>query len=62
MPSFEHFLMSPLNARSILVNLSLEKNMTSNRPKPIRVLTGTKSSCSDDRQPLGYLLPDFQQI
>ena len=34
--------------------------MTSNRPKPIRVLTRTKSSCSDDRLPLGYLLPDWQ--
>ena len=52
--------MTPLSARSTLVNLSLEKNLTSNRPKPIGVLTRTKSSCSDDRLPLGYLLPDFQ--
>ena len=26
------------------------------------VLTCTKSSCSDDRLPIGYLLPDFQLI
>ena len=35
---------------------------TSNRSKPIRVLTRTKCSCSDDRLPIGYLLPDFQQV
>ena len=35
---------------------------TSNRSKPIRVLTRTKSSCSDERQPISYSLPDFQQI
>ena len=35
---------------------------TSNRSKPIRVLTRTQSSCSDDRLPIGYLLPDFQPI
>ena len=58
--TFEWFLMTTLGARSTLVNLSLEKNLTSNRPKPIGVLTRTKSSCSDDRLPLGYLLPDFQ--
>ena len=52
--------MTNVSARSNLVNLSLEKNLTSNRPKPIRVLTRTKPSCSDDRLPLGYLLPDFQ--
>ena len=35
---------------------------TSNRSKPIRVLTRTKCSCSDDRLPISYSLPDFQQI
>ena len=35
---------------------------TSNRSKTIRVLTRTQSSCSDDRLPIGYLLPDFQPI
>ena len=58
--SFKRFSQTGLSARSILVNLSLEKNLTSNRPKPIGVLTRTKSSHSDLRLPLGYLLPDFQ--
>ena len=49
-----------VNARSNLVNFCPEKNLTSNGPKPIRVLTRTKSSHSDMRLPLGYLLPDFQ--
>ena len=35
---------------------------TSNSSKPIWVLTRTKCSCSDDRLPMGYLLPDFQPI
>ena len=35
---------------------------TLNRSKPIRVLTRTESSCSDDCPPIGYLLPDFQPI
>ena len=35
---------------------------TSNRSKPIRVLTRTKCSCSVDRLPISYSLPDFQQI
>ena len=35
---------------------------SSNRSKPICVLTRTQSSCSDDRLPIGYLLPDFQPI
>ena len=60
MPTFEWFLMTNVSARSILVNLSLEKKLTSNRPKPIGVLTRTECSCSDDRLPLGYLLPDFK--
>ena len=28
----------------------------------MNVLTHTQSSCSDDRLPIGYLLPDFQPI
>ena len=52
--------MTYVNARSILVNLSLSKKKASNRPKTIGVLTRTKSSRSDLRIPLGYLLPDFQ--
>ena len=58
--SFERFLMNTYNARSVLVIFQLKKNLSSNCCKPIRVLTRTKSSCSDDRLPLGYLLPDFQ--
>jgi len=60
MPSFEQFLMTPLSARSILVNLSLLKKKASNRPKTIGVFSRTKSSHSDLRLPQGYLLPDFQ--
>ena len=33
---------------------------TSNRSKPIRVLTRTKCSCSDDRLPISFLLSNFQ--
>ena len=33
---------------------------TSNRSKPIGVLTRTKCSCSDDRLPISFLLSDFQ--
>ena len=33
---------------------------TSNRSKPIRVLTLAKPSCSDDGLPIGYLLRNFQ--
>ena len=54
--------MTIVSARSNLVNFSPEKNLASNRPKPIRVLTVTKSSCSDERQPIGFLFPDFQQL
>ena len=60
--SFKKFLMSHLSARSNLVNFCSTKNLTSNGSKPIRVLTRTKSSCSDDRLPIGYLLRNFQQI
>ena len=35
---------------------------TSNRSKPIRVLTSTKPPRSDDHLPMGYSLPDFQLI
>ena len=52
--------MTNVSARSNLVNFSPEKKLTSNRPKPIGVLTRTKSSHSDLRIPQGYLLPDFQ--
>ena len=60
--SFKKFLMSHLSARSNLVNFCSTKNLTSNGSKPIRVLTRTKSSCSDDRLPLGYDIPDFELI
>ena len=62
LPTFECFLMTNVSARSNLVNFCPEKNLSQNRPKPIGVLTRTKSSHSDLRIPLGYLLPDFQQI
>ena len=60
MPSFEQFLMTPLSARSILVNLSLKKKKASNRPKTIGVFTRTKSWTSGNHLPIGYLLPNFQ--
>ena len=53
-PTFARFLMTSLSARSNLVIISQKKNLTSNRSKPIRVLTRTKSSCSDERLPIGY--------
>ena len=52
--------MTASSARSNLANCSLKKNLSSNGCKPIRVLTCTKSSCSDGHLPIGYLLPDFQ--
>ena len=58
--TFERFLMTASSARSNLANCSLKKNLTSNGCKPIRVLTCTKSSCSDGHLPIGYSLPDFQ--
>ena len=58
---FEQFLMTYLSARSNLVIIYQKKNLTSNRSKPIGVLTRTKSPCSDERLPIGYLLSDFQQ-
>ena len=58
--SFERFLMNTYNARSVLVIFQLKKNLSSNCCKPIRVLTRTKSSCSDDRLPIRYLLSNFQ--
>ena len=50
--------MTSESARLILENLSPEKNLTSNGSKPIRVMTCTKSSGSDDNLPVGYLLPE----
>ena len=58
--TFERFLMTYLSARSNLVIISQKKNLTSNRSKPIGVLTRTKTSCSDERLPIGYLLRNFQ--
>ena len=52
--------MTSLSARSILVNFSPKKNLTSNRSKPIRVLTRIWSSCSDDRLSNAYSLSEFQ--
>ena len=60
--NFEVFSMTHLRARYNLVDFFEKKNLTSNGSKPIRVLTRTKSSCSDVRLPLSYPLPDFQQI
>ena len=54
--------MSNLSARLNLVNFCPTKNLTSNGSKPIRVLTRTKSSCSDERLTNAKALPDFQQI
>ena len=42
--------------------VALRDFLTSNCSTSIRVWTCTKCSWSDDRLPLGYLLPDFQQI
>ena len=52
--------MTNVSARSILVNFCPEKNLTPNGPKPIGVLTRTKSSHSDLRIPYCYLLSNFQ--
>ena len=60
--NFERFSMTHLSARYILVEFFQKKNLTSNGSKPIRVLTRTKSSCSDERLPISYSLPDFQLI
>ena len=62
MPSFEQFLMFPLNARSILMNLSLKNKKASNRPKNIGVFTRTKTSRSDERLPIGYSLSSFKRF
>ena len=59
-PNLEWFSTTPLSARYILVVFFQTKNLTSNRSKPIGVLTRTKSSCSDERLPIGYLLRNFQ--
>ena len=60
--TFERFLMSCWSARSNLVFFFLKKNLTSNGPKPIRVLTRTICSFSDKRLPIGFLVCDFQLI
>ena len=59
--TFERFLMTSLGARSNIVIISQKKNLTSNRSKPIGLLTIIKASCSDERLPIGCLLPNFQQ-
>ena len=59
LPNFERFLVIPLSARLILVHFVLTEYLTSNGSKPIRVLTRTISSCSDERLPIRYSLPDF---
>ena len=58
--TFHWILITSVSARSILVNFSPNKNLTSNGSKPIRVLTSTKSSHSDDRLPNAYSLSEFQ--
>ena len=50
------------SVRSNFVNFSPKKNMPSNGSKPIKVLTRTKPSCSDDRLPIGFSRLDFQPI
>ena len=60
MPSFERFLMTPLSARSTLVNFTLTKNLTSNGSKPIGVLKTRILWKRENREPVGYSLPDFQ--
>ena len=52
----------PLTYNSWVFVRRTQKSKLHTTSIPIRVLTRTKSSCSDDRLPLGYLLPDFQQI
>ena len=59
--SLELFSMSGFKARSNCIHFSHKKKLTSNHSKPIGVLTRTKSPCSDERLPIGYLLSDFQQ-
>ena len=54
--------MTTSSVRSGLVNFCPKKKLTSNGSKPIRVLTRTKSSCSDERLTNAKALPDFQQI
>ena len=60
-------LINPISKISVISGISgksrvLRDFLTSNCSTPIRVWTCTKYSWSDDRLPLGYLLPDFQQI
>ena len=60
MPSFEQFFVTALSARSILVNFTLRKNLTSNSSKPIGVLKTRNLWKRENREPMGYSLPDFQ--
>ena len=52
--------MIPWSARSTLVNLTLRKNLTSNSSKPIGVLETRNLWKRENREPIGYSLPDFQ--
>ena len=58
--SLEWFSLTVLGARSNVVKIFQKKNRTSNRSKPMTVLTRANCSCNDDHLPNGYLLPDFQ--
>ena len=60
MPSFEQFFVTALSARSILVNFTLRKNLTSKSSKPIGVLKTRNLWKRENREPMGYSLPDFQ--
>ena len=50
--TFERFLMTISSVGTNLVKFCPKKNLTSNGSKPIRVLTCTKSSCSDECLPI----------
>ena len=60
MPSFEQFFVTALSARSILVNFTLRKNLTSKSSKPIGVLKTRNLWKRENREPMRYSLPDFQ--
>ena len=60
MPIFERFLMTPLSARSTLVILTLKKNLNSNGSKPIGILKTRNLRKRENREPIGYSLPDFK--
>ena len=54
--------MTHFSPRSFLVKLFPIKNLTSNGSKPLGVSTDATCSCSDDRLPLGYDIPEFELI